>query len=799
MRPLRLEVEGFSTFKERLELDFGDVDLIAFVGPTGSGKSSIIDAITFALFGSVARYDDVRLVAPVINQGSNEAKVRLDFELGGKRYTSIRVVRRTKTGATTKEARLETAPANDGELALSTVLASGAKELTAAVEELLGLDFTQFTRTVVLPQGEFAEFLKDDAASRQRLLRRLLDLEMYSRMGSVARERAKAATSQTQVLQEQLDRHVEVTPAKLATAEEQVRALEKFAAEAAEVEADISSVEEELVGLRASVETLDGQLKALSETAVPKAVVDLGASVSAAGLALTAARDHRDQLRLRRDQHDADVGDLADAASLQAELALRRRTVELTGEVETLAPKVAELVALVAQSETSLGLARTAQQEAESRLSKVRTAADAGAWLSSLVAGEPCPVCLQVVDEVPNHDPSAELADAERAAKKATNALKQTQVALDEGTSSLSVQQAKLDAHEAELEAAGASIDRSASDADLESELTQIESAKAVGAEIGGLLKEAEAAFDQAEAEVGMLQVQEREQRAAFGERRDALAALSPPSPSRDALLDDWTDLDSWASAQREARQAERNEIAVKGKDLADRKKSLLAGLESGARPFDLDVSNLSSSLAEARQSLAVEVARMTERLEEAKTLAIQIEALDEQRSVNDMLGRQLSAQGFERWLLAEALDDLVERATVRLLELSNDQFSLTATDNSFEIIDHRNAGHVRDVRTLSGGETFLASLALALALSDSIADLAPVDAPRLESMFLDEGFGTLDPETLDVVAGAIEELSASGRLVGIVTHIEPLAERMPVRFAVTKGPNTSTVERQTS
>ena len=85
------------------------------------------------------------------------------------------------------------------------------------------------------------------------------------------------------------------------------------------------------------------------------------------------------------------------------------------------------------------------------------------------------------------------------------------------------------------------------------------------------------------------------------------------------------------------------------------------------------------------------------------------------------------------------------------------------------------------------------------LALSDSHADLAPEGAPGLDSLFLDEGFGTLDPETLDVTAAAIEELGASGRMVAIVTHIRELAERMPLRFEVTKSPTTSTVTRVTA
>ena len=182
MRPLRLEMSGFSAFAEPTVVDFADVELAAFVGPTGSGKSSVIDAMTFALYGAAARYDQ-RAVAPVINQLAAEAKVRFDFELAGTSYTAVRVVRRTKNGATTKEARLE---------AGDEVLAGDEKALTAAVVGLLGLDFDKFNKTVVLPQGRFAEFLHDKPSDRQELLRGLLGVGIYDRIGRAARERAVA-------------------------------------------------------------------------------------------------------------------------------------------------------------------------------------------------------------------------------------------------------------------------------------------------------------------------------------------------------------------------------------------------------------------------------------------------------------------------------------------------------------------------------------------------------------------------------------------------------------------------------
>jgi exonuclease SbcC len=132
------------------------------------------------------------------------------------------------------------------------------------------------------------------------------------------------------------------------------------------------------------------------------------------------------------------------------------------------------------------------------------------------------------------------------------------------------------------------------------------------------------------------------------------------------------------------------------------------------------------------------------------------------------------------------------------LAELSGGAYALSvdARSGGFGVVDHTNASQVRSARTLSGGETFLASLALALALADQVAGLASSGAARLESLFLDEGFGTLDPDTLDVVATALDELGARGRMVGVVTHVRELADRLPVRFEVRKVGGASVVER---
>ena len=125
--------------------------------------------------------------------------------------------------------------------------------------------------------------------------------------------------------------------------------------------------------------------------------------------------------------------------------------------------------------------------------------------------------------------------------------------------------------------------------------------------------------------------------------------------------------------------------------------------------------------------------------------------------------------------------------ASRTLRELSGGQYELVHDKGEFFVVDHHDAALRRAVRTLSGGETFQASLSLALALSEQLAGLSTGPA-SLESIVLDEGFGTLDADTLDVVASTLENLAARGdRMVGVVTHVAALAERIPVRFELSR------------
>jgi exonuclease SbcC len=165
---------------------------------------------------------------------------------------------------------------------------------------------------------------------------------------------------------------------------------------------------------------------------------------------------------------------------------------------------------------------------------------------------------------------------------------------------------------------------------------------------------------------------------------------------------------------------------------------------------------------------------------------------------VLEALAKELRQDRLIAFLQQEALRALADAAADRLAELSEKRYRLAYLGDEFSVIDTWNGEEARSARTLSGGETFLASLALALALSEQVASLSVTERARLDSLFLDEGFGTLDPTSLETVVEAIERLGSDGRVVGVITHVPELAIRLPVRIEVVKSPRGSRIEVRT-
>ena len=791
MRPIRLELKGFSTFRDQTVIDFTDADLVAFVGPTGAGKSSVIDGIIFALYGSVVRYKASNVVAPIINQLSNEARIRLDFSVGDRMYTAVRVVRRTAKGATTKEARLE----SDGE-----VLAGNARELDDAIEGLLGLSFDQFTKTVVLPQGEFARFLTEAPEARQSLLRRLLGMELYRSMGSTARERARIATTKAAALVEQRTDRPIVTGEVVADAVaefEKLSALQDLITEEVEHK---TTAERGVADASSRVDRADQQLELLAALKTPTATGKLERT-------LTQLDKKRDTARKAA---EAAAAELASANERAAELSTTtelERLVELHAEANNIDARTIEACAEAKKTAETLKAETTAEASAvahlgalEEKRTNIRVKAGAAGLRDALVLDEPCPVCDQIVVELPRHNASAELAaldeqlDAQREQADGARARRRQ---AEQAHAHAEAEVASLENRRSELaQTLDDEPDLSATTRQLRlsrSAQTRLEKAQAKAARSLTKLQDIEAQYIELAAQSASL-------RRDLTTARDALASLDPPSPSEESITQDWRELVEWsktvtADVRSTKKQATTERKAARARVLEH--ETVIATL---CRPHAGDTTPddpIAWLVAEIGRSQARIESLELEQAAQEKTNT-RIEALKTEAAVAGEVGRLLNARGFEQWLMADVMHTLAERATERLLELSGGAYSMLTDGTDFSIRDHRNADEVRGARTLSGGETFLASLSLALALTDNIASLASEGAPAIESMFLDEGFGTLDTETLDVVASAIEELGAEGRMIGVVTHIRDLADRIPVRFDVARTPNGSTVVRTT-
>jgi exonuclease SbcC len=271
-------------------------------------------------------------------------------------------------------------------------------------------------------------------------------------------------------------------------------------------------------------------------------------------------------------------------------------------------------------------------------------------------------------------------------------------------------------------------------------------------------------------------------------------------------ILDRWSVIAAGAVAAVERLAAEARE-AVRGAwaEAAALAAPVLEGTPVAGPPGDPawtgDVERLESDVrAVSRDLLARSVesrhAARTVRgkLQERRRLEQEIATSTAEAALYGALAQEFRADRLIAFLQGEALEMLARAGSHRLLFLSQGRYGLMYEGDEFFVEDRHAGDERRSVRTLSGGETFLASLALALALAEQIHSLA-LDRAPLESLFIDEGFGALDAQTLEVATEALGQLGGDGRLVGVITHVPELAERMPTRVRVERTPRGSVLD----
>ena len=352
MRPQKLSLKNFMPFRttgEQVhEVDFSQLDLFAITGPMASGKSALIDAMVWCLYGRTARYGaDSK---GVISAGEQTCEVVLDFSVGERWFRAVR-----RTGKMTESGLSE----REGEEWIQDT--SGSALLTRRIEDILGLDFDSFIKTVILPQGRYAEFLTSEPSKRRELLAKILELGVYGRVREQARDVARQAETRAATLRETLAQYAGLSQERIARQKEDLSALGQRIEQVAQHENILQGVAhhvDQVAGLRSRLVELQSEVQARTQEKELARTKTEEASAQVATLTqeLVQISQEREALGYDATRHEV-VKQAAEhltawmAAQTEAERKKTERTA-VQGEVDTLVQQVAVSTRQVEQART---------------------------------------------------------------------------------------------------------------------------------------------------------------------------------------------------------------------------------------------------------------------------------------------------------------------------------------------------------------------------------------------------------------------------------------------------------------
>lgn len=912
MRPTKLIISAFGPYAGQVDLDLerlGQEGLYVICGDTGAGKTTIFDAITYALFGE-ASGKNVKPEMFRSKYASPETPtfVELTFRYRSKDYTVRRNpdYERPKTrgtGMTQQKA--------DGEFHYPDGnVVTGTTNVTKEVEKLLGLTCHQFTQVAMIAQGDFRDLLEASTEERGRIFRQLFDTGLYQAL----QDRLKTAANELKRDYDALTADIRRDGESIQCAEDNER---RSAAEQARrgelpngelvplLDKLLAADTERKTELNKKREDLDAELERLI-TQIQQGEIRLENQKG-----LKAARDSLEQLRPQIEDaakmleealsHQDEVPRLRErAAQLEASLPQYRQLEELTNEIDTLKKQIALERGQLEQGRTSADAAKErlerdkaalleldsveleaerAKHERESLeqtvrqlrelkknihdlerfrnscweaqedyREKARTAqeldkvwrtinrayldAQAGILASGLRPKTPCPVCGSL--EHPHPAPMPQKAPSEAEWTKAEQSAKAAQREETEASRRAGERKKELETREEQLcqqakvllptlqQAALPGMDElseaeSGQNSALREALNHEDaaSAKVEQAKIlSAAIPEQEKALADENARLIALEQKIAAQEAAANEKHRQADELcgSLPFPTKKEAEGKISGLREKADAlQAHIQSAWENNQMLENqqRDATSRAETYEALLKNDEDDIDIErMRGRKEAFSKEKAALDEESGTVQTRLALNHTtkerLARHLTELDESskrlswlKALSDTANGSLAGQErfrLETYIQTTYLNRVLHRANLRLRVMSGGQYDLlrraeggrkSQAGLDLDVVDHWN-GTIRGVETLSGGESFLASLSLALGLSDEIQSSA--GGIQLDTMFVDEGFGSLDDEALQKALQALGQLSEGQRLVGIISHVAELKERIDRQVVVKKS-----------
>ena len=710
MRPIHLEITGFGPFRQKTEIDLSDIELVALVGRTGSGKSTVIDAITFALFGGISRYGKGKLF-PAINQMSNEALVALTFQIGERSYQVVRkLVRTSNYGATTKEARLLLEDRSE---------IIGVDDIDKEISTLLGLDFVQFNKAVFLPQGKFAEFLHESPTKRQRILRGILDLGIYEKVRNLSNHRAATAGTEIKILESRLEEISGITDDVVSSLTSRSKSLNKLKSTVKLQLDSIRSQTDELLALKQEHAKSVNQLEALDTIEKPKDLDSLASSRYRATIELDRLQQRYDELNKDLRRIEKTMESLTKPAQLLPIIDNHKKLTEVNASI-------LEKNRACAQQQKQLAIIDEKWLQANEKKNKTTLSYDTllskskvSAFVKDLVIGEPCPLCLTEVMSIPEHNHDAALLEAKKRRDEATAASEAsfekktaTKIDLDGLTQVI----ATLTRDQQTLQY---SLDGATTLRESEAQLALYEKTNRSRDALTKDLQVQHQKIKRARTTLEELQKQETTHRSVFDRSRDTLnrLGLSPPQGSSDSIVVNWNDLLRWRAETKAnlTTKISQNDESQKKMDTAieQQRNSLLTLLQEEEIPYEdsFDEVGLSSWVERAHTKIGHELDDAKKALKRKKESLAKLKRQTGLFKTYTSLSKNLESRRFEAWLMQEVLEELAEGATKHLFALSSGAYSLELNKKEFVVRDHHNADEIRVAESLSGGETFLASL----------------------------------------------------------------------------------------
>ena len=909
MRPLKLTISAFGPYADQQELDFtklGQSGLYLITGDTGAGKTTIFDAITFALFGEAS--GDSRkadMLRSKYAKAETPTFVELTFSHGEKEYTVRRNPEYTRaktrgTGTTNEKASAQLF-SPDGD-----VLDGKVKEVDNAIRDIIGLTQEQFSQIAMISQGEFRKLLQANTTERQKIFREIFKTEMYDvlqkrlkneanrieqQLGEVKRSTAQyigsilchedslyavdvrkakeggILTADVLELLENLlaedeeakqrlgelltdkNSQIEVLTREVTQAETHQKNKEELAKKQEEEKNLTLETEQAQMSLQQAKETIPQQElleKKINEIDLLLPSYDeldekldfLTAKeeeLKEAEENQTAAQDRVDTLSSEIAALKEEHKSLENAAVVFEQLTAHRSNLVSNKEaLDTLISDIKEL-------ETQQKKLRTLQEgyltacSEMTRLQGIYNTKNkafldeqAGILASSLVSGSPCPVCGST--EHPHPAILSEGAPTEADVKQAEQALEVAKEEMVEANKAASTQNGKVssdvekvssnihvllgdisveEAGNVAAERVGAlsddikKVDEDISAADkkkkrkaqLDTQLPEKESALVASTDELNSLK-AEIASLNTAVEQLKKNVEELKKKLPYESRSVAVAERATRAKKKDDLKKALEDSETVFKNKIEALAGVQSAVETLRKQLADKQDVDLEGLTAQKDLLTQerdqlieeqnDVGTRLSVNVSARDNIAAKAAETT-KLEQRYAW---VKALSDTAN-GTVIGKDKVM--LETYIQTTYFDRILERANLRLRKMSGGQYDLKRREEAdnkkaqsgldLNIVDHINATE-RSVNTLSGGESFLASLALALGLSDEVQASTGI---RLDTLFVDEGFGSLDPEALSKAYNTLAGLTDGNRLVGIISHVAELKEKIEHQIVVKK------------